>query len=140
MAFFISHGAFIGTYESFFQWRRTIAWCIGIDLLRMQGFEKSSLDILEHYKKVGSPPGLVYDYEKAVTYDPMPWRGIIDPLKYLLKGDKQDGELSPEICGLVANRLEEILGVVPTNSLYITDKFIKGCRKANELGQPLVWS
>lgn len=65
-----------------------------------------------------------------------------------------DGEISPEMCNIIANELESILPLIEkraeTHESYghilrdggfvaVTKRYINGCRKAVELNEPLVY-
>ena len=51
-----------------------------------------------------------------------------------------EGDISPEMCAMVANDLEELLPKIKEideNGFKWTSQFIKGCREAHALNEPL---
>ncbi len=110
-----SHNCWHGAYSAFHRWRIGVARCIGIDLEQMAGFENGA----------------------------MSWSQVIDPLKHLLYHSDCDGELEPEVCGPIADRLEAILPLLPNGDggghigdwRKKTQQFIDGLRKAAAAGE-----
>ncbi|XEC97031.1 hypothetical protein AB6A23_11100 [Paenibacillus tarimensis] len=129
-----SHDAFHGAYSSFNRLRQFVCKSIGGSYPphETEGLEPEAWYFGEGYNKEKNP-GL---YEFFCHSD-------------------CDGEISPEMCSLVANELESILpllkkleeiteayGHILFNGGYVgtVEKFIAGCRKAAELNEPLLFS
>lgn len=108
-----SHDAWHGPYSAFGRWRGEIAKLIGIDLKAMEGFGGEG--------KWGALPP--------------------DALHVLLNHSDCDGDIAPEDCAKIADRLEELLPSVPADPMDYTRKkteaFIKGCRAAAAAGERL---
>lgn len=104
-----SHHAFHGPYSEFGRWRKALASVINLDLDAMQGFGGQ-----------------------------VPWASVpLDPLHILLNHSDCDGDISPEECAALAERLGDLLPVIPDQWRDITVRFIDGCHWANMLGEPL---
>jgi hypothetical protein len=140
----VSHDCWSGAYSAFHRWRTAIARCVGIDLEQMQGFAKEETKALvDHYRKIGSPPALVEAYAKMANSVQMPWDEVMDPLKHLLHHSDCDGSIATELCAPIADRLEAILPLLPEgeggghigNWRGTTQRFIDGLRLAAERGE-----
>lgn len=82
-----SHGCWNGAYSAFMRWRTEIAKCAGINLHEMDGFITNGKS-WEPYKD--------------------------DVLTELLYHSDCDGDLDWKICDKLADRLEELLPLLPT--------------------------
>lgn len=106
-----SHGCWHGAYSAFMRWRIEIARCAGIELQEMAGFKDGGKS-WEPYKD--------------------------DVLTELLNHSDCDGELEWKVCGKLADRLEEIMKLLPEKDFggHIgdikekTQTFIDGLREA----------
>lgn len=139
-----SHGAWHGAYSAFMRWRQKIAQVAGLPPLNlMEGFfEKGNyLDPFRDYAKQW--PELA-----ATFYDSLPirWEALkSDPLHVLLHHSDCDGEITPEDCAKIADRLQELLPLLPAGDSggHIgdyrdkTQTFIDGCRAAAQANEPL---
>ena len=140
----ISHGAWHGAYSAFMRWREMIAEIIQIPPLElMEGFfEKGGYrDPISDFAK--NCPNLAEVIYRSL---PIKWECLRpDPLYVLLHHSDCDGEISPEDCAAIADRLEEILPKFPTgeggghigNWRDKTSTFIDGCRAAAKANEPL---
>lgn len=112
-----SHDAWHGAYSAFHRWRNEIAKAADIPPLdSMEGFGG------------------------AVRWDQLK----PDPLHVLLHHSDCDGEIAPEDCAKIADRLEELLPKLPDgdhphigNWRDKTQRFIDGCRAAAAANEPL---
>lgn len=141
-----SHDAWHGAYSAFMRWRIMIAKWAGMPPLElMEGFwEKGSYrDPFVEYAK--SSPNLAQQY-----YDSLPirWSSLKpDPLHKLLFHSDCDGEIASEDCGPIADRLKELLPLLPKGDSggHIgdyrdkTQQFINGLRRAAEAGENLLF-
>ena len=145
------------SYSGFNVFREKVAAACGIELRKMDGFVDFDRNRL--YESGGYEA-----YRDAAIADSkkekISWDTINDPIKHLLHHSDCDGELTPEFCGLVADRLEEIITDWPEKRKLETpvswqergypaemilddyDKsqakgLIVGLRQAVELGVPL---
>ncbi len=113
-----SHNAWHGAYSAFMRWRTEIARLIDVPLDKMEGFVLGGV--------------------KWETLRP-------DPLYALLSHSDCDGEIAPDDCAKIADRLEELLPKLPEGDAggHIgywrekTKQFIDGCRAASAAGEPL---
>lgn len=72
-------------YSGFMRFRERLAAEIGIDLNKMEGFNKEN------------------------DYKGLSWEKIVDPIKFLLDHSDCEDDLSPELCSKVAPRLRELV-------------------------------
>lgn len=121
-----SHGAFLGSYSSFFRFRCAICRAIGID-------ENSWASCSDDWS---FPPG----------YSPESHPGLWE----LLNHSDCEGEISPELCGAIA---EELLDTVLPSLVESGDgeelfdggyakicfEFIRGCRSAANHNECLIF-
>lgn len=107
-----SHGCWHGAYSAFGRWRGKLAEVAGLDLLSMEGFGGE-----------------------------MEWEALPpDPLHVLLNHSDCDGEIRWQDCGPLADRLSELLPLLPDGDAggHIgfwrekTQQFIDGLREAFE--------
>jgi hypothetical protein len=141
----ISHDAWHGAYAAFNRWRCEIARVAKLPpLMLMEGFWRGDW-VIESYKKKNPESLLVPDW-----YDDLPirWEGLRpDDLIVLLDHSDCEGEISAENAIKIADRLEQLLPLLPTepDGGHIgdwrkkTQEFIDGCRLAASLGEPLVF-
>jgi hypothetical protein len=80
------------SYASFHEFRKKIAFSIGIDLEEMQGFRKRH-PVDKDYVKIG--------YKS--------WNDVKSPLKYLLNHQDDTGFLNSEQCKIIVPHLKMIL-------------------------------
>lgn len=128
------------------RWRQKIAEVAGLPPLDlMEGFweEGSYRDPFVEFAK--RMEGLARQY-----YDSLPIRWAVlrpDPLYVLLHHSDCDGEIAPEDCAKIADRLEELLPFLPKGDSegHIgdyrdkTETFIQGCRAAAKANEPLIF-
>jgi hypothetical protein len=143
-------------YSGFNSFREKVAKHIGIELRKMEGFSDVDKSILEKegweaYRKA---------YEADVTGPKISWDSINDPIKDLLHHSDCEGEIAPELCAAIADRLEQIISEWPARQKLKTDPFwqergypaeldledydtanakglIEGLREAAKIGKPL---
>ena len=83
MGLYFSHGSAHWAYRYFKDFRRKLAKEINLDLETMEGYS---------------------DNDSAIS-----WDTVKDPIVYLLNHSDCDGDLSPQICKVVATRLRELV-------------------------------
>jgi hypothetical protein len=145
-----SHGCWRGAYSAFHAWRRKIAELVGIPLPLMAGFYRA--DEMQTRKNqasaaLGREGGLLrhwFEFD-AEPYLPIAWESLRpDPLHALLHHSDCEGEIAPEDCGPIADRLEALMPemeAIPDASGHIgnwaikTRKFIDGLRLAASRGE-----
>lgn len=140
----VSHDAWHGAYSAFHRWRSKIAELAGLPPLGfMEGFFEQGeyTDPLRHYAKEW--PNTAAEYYNSL---PISWDILKpDPLYKLLHHSDCEGEIAPEDCGPIADRLEELLPSLPDeedpghigNWKEKTQKFIDGLRAAAKANEPL---
>jgi len=141
-----SHNAWHGAYSAFMRWRQKVAQLAGIPPLDlMEGFwQKDSYGapFRDMFKS--------YPATAQVYYDSLPikWDALKpDPLHVLLYHSDCEGEIAPEDCAKIADRLEELLPLMPRGDSggHIgdyrdrTQTFIDGCRKAAKANEALTF-
>jgi hypothetical protein len=139
----ISHGAWSGSYGAFSRWRQKIAQVAGIPPLQfMEGFwQKGRYD--DPFREMAcEAPNIA-----ATFYDSLPIKWDIlkaDPLHILLYHSDCDGEIAPDDCKQIADRLEELLPLLEGdggghigNYREKTQTFIDGLRLAVKLNEPI---
>lgn len=129
-----THGCFHGAYSAFGRWRDKLAEVAGLP----------PLDLMEGYfdwKGIYKPniP------ETTAQRLPIKWDALRPdpPLHFLLFHSDCDGEIPPEMCGPLADRLAELLPLMPDESggghLWnyrgVTQIFIDGLRLAAAAGE-----
>jgi hypothetical protein len=94
------------SYSGFNEFRRKLAKEIGLNLGDMEGFHNISRDYLEDNGWEAYRNAIEADYksEKKIK-----WETIDDPIKELLNHSDSEGMIKPELCGAIANRLEELI-------------------------------
>ncbi len=111
-----THDCWHGAYRSFMLWRTQIAKAAGITLRLMEGF----CDPL------------------PAEAPPIRWCTLrSDPLHVLLNHSDCDGSIAWQDCGPLADRLEQLLPLLPKerDGVYVdwtktTKRFIRGLRRA----------
>lgn len=143
------------SYSGFNSFRTKVAAAVGIELRKMEGFSDVDRSLLEKSWE---------SYRQAIEEDAkkvkISWDTVDDPIKHFLHHSDCDGEIKPEYCGLIADRLEEIIKDWPQKVTLKPDLFwqdrgypaemvlddhdytqakglIAGLRKAVELNVPL---
>lgn len=140
-----SHDCWHGAYSAFMRWREKLAEVAGLPpLMLMDGFYKPL--------NCGDLPTL-YCGDRALANEylsridkllPISWDCLEDDVLHdLLYHSDCDGELDAEICAPLADRLEELLPLLPNGDggghigdwRDKTQKFIDGLRLAAERGE-----
>jgi hypothetical protein len=144
------------SYSGFNSFRERVAKQVGIELRKMEGFSDVDKTILERegweaYRKA---------YEADMLGPKISWKTVKDPIKYLLHHSDCEGTIGPKRCGLIADRLEEIIKEWPDCQKLKVDPFwqekgysaemdwrdydkeqalglIAGMREAAKIGKPL---
>lgn len=107
-----SHGAWSGAYSRFNRFRVAIGKAAGVKF--PESFEDSFIEMPQDYQKTN--PGL---YEFFTHSD-------------------CDGEISPELCGKLANEMERILDrIADPEWRERAQQWIAGCRCAAQRGEDL---
>jgi hypothetical protein len=142
-----SHDAWHGAYSAFSRWRCYIAKVAGMPPLElMEGFWGHGFDracIVDH-DATNLARNTIERIESTGNL-PIPWSALKpDPLHVLLHHNDCGGEISPEDCAEIADRLEELLPLMSGDFgghvgdvTEKTRKFIAGCRAAAAAGEPL---
>jgi hypothetical protein len=105
-----THDCWSGPYSSFNSWRKNVAKAVGINLKEMVGF------------------GGVIPWDETQS----------DPLHILLNHSDCDGSISWEQCDAIADRLEQVVPLLPADEglphgdREIAKRFIAGLRDAAE--------
>jgi len=139
-----SHNAWHGAYSAFHRWRCEIAKAAGYPALElMEGFFDSSRWVPSYLKHKELYPHvrMIEDGSLPLSWDLFP----DDPLKELLCHSDCDGDIQPEDCSKIADRLQEVIKNLPNDNLgghigFIKDKtsvFIDGLRLAAKYNEPL---
>jgi hypothetical protein len=143
----------------FMRWRIWVAGLCGIPLMLMKGFcgeyptgdEEKLLEKHLPYelRDADNPKASVACIRSVVTAfktGPIPWDVIGDPIKLLLNHSDCDGEIRWEDCGVLADRLQQLLNTKPTDPaagksahergtydgmVKATERFITGLRLAH---------
>lgn len=99
------------SYSGFDSFRSKVAEECGIELRKMEGFP--DFDKTKMYKDGVYQTGGYEAYRDAIFADAkktkISWDTINDPIKHLLYHSDCDGEIAPEFCGIIADRLEEVI-------------------------------
>jgi hypothetical protein len=133
-----SHDCFHGAYSAFTRWRNEVAKAAGYWVVPVKwpdmGYETESV-LLEWHR--------YEDRNFKGEWDDMP----ADPLILLIVHSDADGEIKPEHCVPLADRLEGLLpkldgegaGHIAARGGFrgVTEKFIAGLRKAAAAGEPV---
>jgi len=152
-----SHDCWHGAYSAFHRWRKEIAKHIGIPLDLMEGFYNHCEISFEDFEnllissKDETYPSWARDLCLGVTNDilPLKWESFKpNPLHYLLHHSDCDGNIPWSKCRKMANELEKIMPLLPTDSGggHIgdwhdkTQKFIDGLRAAYTEKQNVIFS
>lgn len=111
MGLSVSHDAYDGGYVSFGVWREYVALAAGIKLYGMEG----------------------YGGKKR-------WNVVDEGLRIILNHADNEGEISTKDCKKVADSLQELMiKIKDKDHRATTKKFIEGCLKAYDLGEPLIF-
>lgn len=126
-----THGCWHGAYSAFGRWREGLAFAAGIPLHMMERYYSPgdvfygppSSDALEWIApREGGPlckshygPELHYWFDRMLKWLPISW-DVLKPdiLHILLDHSDCDGWIPAEQCGPLADRLEELLPLLPT--------------------------
>lgn len=141
----VSHGCWHGAYSAFMRWREKLAEVAGLPPLQlMEGFyeplDSRNLPTLYHGMETQSG-----DYLRQIDARlPISWDCLNpDVLHQLLYHSDCEGSLEAEVCGPLADRLSELLPLLPAaednghigNWRDKTQQFIDGLRDAAEAGE-----
>lgn len=152
-----THGCWHGPYSAFGRFREYVARAAGIPLPLMEGFYRPpAQDAMDWVApRDGGPvcdsphgPRLWHWVIEASQWLPLSWKRYeSDPICYLLNHSDCDGEIAPEHCGPLADRLEEleprILASIPPEDhraghmAKSIGNWIRGLRKAAAAGEPV---
>ena len=146
-----THDCWHGAYSAFMRWRRKLAEVAGLPPLElMEGFyypgEIGTLQAVRRALESGPLDFLADGIEELEKSLPISWDCLKpDILHELLFHSDCDGELAPEICGPLADRLEELLPLLPDDDDWghirnwrdKTQMFIDGLREAAAAGEPV---
>lgn len=139
-----SHGAWHGAYSAFMRWRQEVARVAGIPLELMEAFYSDDMNQIKLAEYAGPNAAALIEVLKRNC--PIKWSSLkSDPLHALLHHSDCDGDISPEDCAKIADRLEELLPQFPSgdggghigNWRDKTKTFIEGCRAAAAANEPL---
>jgi hypothetical protein len=118
-----THDAWHGAYSAFSRWREKLAEIVGIPLGLMEGY---------------------YHNDPIDKWLPISWEALKpDVLHILLDHSDAEGEIVAEDCGPLADRLEELLPLLPEEKDWghigswreKTQTFIDGLRLAASRGE-----
>ena len=133
MGLTVSHDCFNMGYGYFHQWRKEIAKAAGLPPLElMEGFFVNNDDAVQN-------PFWIYKYDpnKSILVNdilvrlPIKWKCLKkDCLHELLNHSDCDGYLRVGLLKPLADRLEQLLPNIIGEWVGVTEKFIKGLRKA----------
>lgn len=157
-----THGCWHGAYSAFGRWRDGLAQAAGIPLHLMEGFYSADPSEVFHgvpsraalewaAPREGGPlckshygPELYHWIERVIEWLPISWDVLKpDVLHVLLNHSDYDGEIEAEYCAPLADRLEELLPLLPSerDAGHIgdwrekTQQFIDGLRLAASQGE-----
>ena len=137
-----THGCWHGAYSAFMRWRQKIAAVAGLPpLMLMDGFFDRGSYSDPFARMAKNYPNIAEGY-----YDSLPirWDALKpDVLHVLLHHSDCDGDIAHEHCGPIADRLDELLQLLPKgdggghigNWRDKTQCFIDGLRAADEAGE-----
>lgn len=134
-----THGCWRGSYSAFARWREKLADVAGYDYVEATGKYGTFHSLCVDW--AGAPdPELLGEWGDVV---PHRLDGTPDPLLYLLMHSDCEGVLKAEHCGPLADRLEELIELLPDeddrghigNWRDKTQTFIDGLRLASEAGE-----
>lgn len=158
-----THGCWHGAYSAFGRWRDELARVAGIPLQLMEGFYSTdpssfrgapSSQALEWIApREGGPlcqshygPELHYWAQRIIKWIPISWDALKpDVLHVLLNHSDCDGEIEADHCAPLADRLEELLPLLPVTPdpghigdwRIKTQTFIDGLRLAASRNEPV---
>ncbi len=148
-----SHDCWHGPYSAFSRWRIAIAQAAGIPLMLMDGFhERPSPEAMKWAApRDGGPecrspygPSLHRWCSRVDALLPISWDSLRpDPIHALLNHSDCDGEILAADCGPIADRLAELLPLLPDvfagERVGVwrdkTQTFIDGLRRAAAAGE-----
>lgn len=135
MGLYVSHDAWHGAYSAFTRWRHQLAKSAGYWVASVNYDDGTRMDsVMLDWGHL--PPGHLYgEWPETPS----------DPLVVLLTHQDCEGVIHPQQAGPLADRLEELLPLLPTEDdpghigdwRVKTQKFIDGCRAAVAAGEPL---
>lgn len=142
-----SHDAWHGAYSAFMRWRTEIARLAGMPpLMAMESFWHGGSHLTSMVANI-EPQWVREAFHREIFNElPIKWASLKpDPLHALLHHSDCDGEIAPEDCVKIADRLEELLPLFPAGDggghigdwRDKTQKFIDGCRAAAAANEPL---
>lgn len=130
-----SHDCWHGPYSSFMRWRERLvqlAW-------GGSGDEGAARGNIWNYPSYWTDDKSALHGRDVTSAAPIPYPEG-DALVTLIDHSDCDGEIAPELCGPLADRLEQLLAKMPTRALYddvrpATERFIAGLRSAAAAGE-----
>lgn len=151
------------SYSGYGDFRKKIAAQVGIDLSQMKGFFVIDKSILSDQGWDAYVEAIQVAIEIDKSSDKISWDVINDPIKILLSHSDCEGEIPPEVCETLADRLEEIIKEWPERfklkidpvwqekgypsemelAVHDTEQargLIEGLREAARIGKPLEFS
>lgn len=141
----ITHDAWHGAYGAFSRWRDALAEAAGYETAKL--VEHEELPGKYGRATVLIDWGHIEEKNYYGEWDQIPCGSTgPDPLLLLIAHSDCDGHLEPEHCGLLAERLTELLPLIPEdadggghlgNVRAKTEQFIAGCRAAVDAGERL---
>ena len=146
-----THDCWHGAYSAFMHWRKKLAEVAGLPPLElMEGFyyhdEIGTLQAVRRSLGSGPLDFLAESIDELERSLPILWDRLKpDVLHELLSHSDCDGELAPGICGPLADRLEELLPLLPDENQGghighwrdTTQAFIDGLRVAAAANEPV---
>lgn len=138
-----SHDAWHGAYSAFHRWRQKIAEMAGMPPLDlMEGFYTPNdyRDPIRDAAARFEQPNQASELQRRL---PIRWESLKpDPLHVLLSHSDCEGEIAPEDCGPIADRLEALLPSLDGDGgghigsyREKTEQFIRGLRRAASCGE-----
>ncbi len=156
-----SHDCWHGAYSAFGRWREKLAEVAGIPLPLMEGFYPGIVvdperfadyvsDLKNHTSARRDAVAAIVAQQVAgwLPVLPIAWSSLKrDPLHTLLNHSDCDGYIPWRKCGPLADRLEELLSLLPDESggghidswRGVTQRFIDGLRLAAERHERVVF-
>ena len=146
-----THDCWHGAYSAFMRWRKKLAEVAGLPPLElMEGFyQPNDIGTLQACRRAlerGPLDWMANSIKQLEDQLPITWSCLRPDVLYeLLSHSDCDGELAADICGPLADRLEELLPLLPDKNGggHIGDwrekaqKFIDGLQRAASENEPV---
>lgn len=138
-----SHGCWHGSYGAFSRWRDAVAAAAGYLFEKNEhGQDIVALDWGSIQREIGD------DLLGRWSFMPRRVDGSPDPLIVLLAHQDCGGEIQEDMCAPLADRLEELLPLLPNEGgghlsagiPRVTQQFIAGLRRASSAGEAVEFS